>query len=372
MKKRVRKSEHLPESESPDLSEDEKRIAANTRILMKSVQEEALPVLEKTALRLRMEETIELQGTRTFRGTWLAVAASVALLLVSVSGYFLLRQNTGSAMQEEASKLTFDTADTRLQLADRRIVRLSEQNADLVYKQDGLRIQIDSASVVEQRTADQAFNTLTVPYGKRSTVTLVDGTKIWLNSGSKLVYPSTSDGKTREVYLEGQAYFSVSHADDIPFFVHTKNMKVQVFGTEFDVSAYDDDPQSTAVLVKGSIELTANQKSFFGSKKKKLTPGTMAAYDPGTSELQTSQVDVASYISWKEGYLILNKVPLPDILRKLGRYYRADISLGSADARNMTFSGRLDLQEDIAPVLDIIAATTSLNYQQTERRFIFR
>ena len=374
MKRRLRNRLDVPESESAELSEEEKKIVANTRLLMKSLQEQSMPVSEKEAVWLRVEETVSQKTERSFRRAWLALAASIALLVVAGSGYLFLRDNAGMDMQALASNLSHDVEETRLQLSDKRIIHLSEQNSALIYEQNGARIQIDSASVVEQQVADEAqeFNTLTVPYGKRSSITLVDGTKIWLNSGSRLVYPAQFDSKTREVYLEGQAYFSVSHSDEVPFYVHTKNMKVEVLGTEFDVSAYDDDLQTAAVLVKGSIELTANQKSLFGSKKKKMAPGTMTAYNPVTSELHTSSVNVEPYISWKEGYLIFNKAPLADIFKKLSRYYRTEISLGSAKAQGVTFSGTLDLGENIAPVLESIAITTSLTYQQTERRVTFR
>ncbi|KAA6439298.1 DUF4974 domain-containing protein [Dyadobacter flavalbus] len=372
MKKRLRKSPaSLP---SAGLSEEDEKVAARTRTLMQWLREESLPGPEKEALRLRIEDTISQKTERSFSSSWIAMAASIALLLMAGAGYLLLRQNTGSAMQEVASKLASDAVETRLQLADKRIIRLSEQNASLVYEKNGARIQIDSASVIEQQIAgrDQQFNTLTVPYGKRSTITLIDGTKIWLNSGSKLVYPAQFDDDTREVYLEGQAYFSVAHSDEAPFYVHSKHMKIRVLGTEFDISAYDDDVQTSAVLVKGSIELTANPNALFGAKNQKISPGTMAVFTPETRELATSQVNVEPYISWKEGYLIFKKAPLPDIFKKLSRYYSADIQLGSTTARDVTFSGTLDLGEDITLVLESIAITTSLKYQQTERRFIFR
>lgn len=372
MKKRPRKGQDPFLSAA--LSEEEKKIAAQTRILMQSLQEESLSVSEKEALRMRIEDSVSKQNDRSFSKTWMAMAASIALLLVAGAGYLLFRQNTGSAMQEAASLLAPDTLETRLQLADRRIIRLSNQNSDLIYKQNGAQIQIDSSSIIDQEVAgaEQEFNTLTVPYGKRLTITLVDGTKIWLNSGSKLVYPAKFDGDTREVYLEGQAYFSVSHSAEYPFYVHSKNMKVRVLGTEFDISAYDDDRQTAAVLVKGSIELTANQNALFGAKKEKITPGTRAVYNPVSRKLETSQVNVESYISWKDGFLILSKAPLTDILKKLSRYYNADISVGNVEAQHVTFSGTLDLHEDITLVLDALALTTSLKYQLKERRFIFK
>lgn len=371
MKKRPSKTSDPLQSE---LSEEEKKIAVQTRLLMQSLQEESLSVSEREALRQRIENSVSQKNERSFSRTWMAMAASIALLLFAGAGYLLFHQDRGSAMQKVAASFTPDTSETRLQLADKQIIRLSKQNSNLIYKQNGSKIQIDSSSIIEQEVAgaEQGFNTLTVPYGKRSTITLVDGTKIWLNSGSKLVYPAKFEGNTREIYLEGQAYFSVSHSAEVPFYVHSKNMKVQVLGTEFDISAYDDDAQTAAVLVRGSVELTANQNELFGAKKRKISPGTMAVYNPATRKLETSQVNVESYISWKDGYLIFNKAPLPDIFKKLSRYYSTDISLGSTDAQGITFSGTLDIGEDIIPVLESIAITTSLKYQQMERRFVFK
>jgi transmembrane sensor len=266
-----------------------------------------------------------------------------------------------------------DSGDTQLILGGQRLINLRQDNANLIYGKDGSSIQIDSTSVVEQVvSADQQFNTLIVPYGKRSSLTLSDGTRIWLNSGSKLVYPAKFAGKEREVYLEGQAYFSVSHSDDVPFFVHTREMKVKVLGTEFDISAYEDDHFTSAVLASGSIELSIPQQSIFGAKKTKITPGTRAVFQSDQSVLKTEQVDVREFISWKDGYLILEKAPLGDILKKLSRYYRVDITLKEEDLEKVTFSGTLHLQDDIQQVLDIVATTTSLNYKQQskERRYV--
>jgi ferric-dicitrate binding protein FerR (iron transport regulator) len=203
-------------------------------------------------------------------------------------------------------------------------------------------------------------------------LTLADGTRIWLNSGSKLVYPSRFDQRQREVYLEGQAFFSVTHAEDVPFYVHTKDMEVRVLGTEFDVSAYDDDPYTATVLTKGSVELTTQRQSLFGSKKTKITPGTRAIFDQGRAELKTEQVDVREYVSWKDGYLALNTAPLAEILKKLSRYYRVDIVLKQPKLADVRFNGSLILQEDIREVLTVLSVTTSLNYKQqpNERRYV--
>jgi transmembrane sensor len=356
-----------------DMGDEEGRIEEGTRRLLKSIQHESLSPAEKENVWNRVEESVSLRKERTFSRMWLSLAASVTLLLLTGVGYLVFKKNSVRAMQETASKIVPDSEDTRLLLADDRTISLQKRNSDLVYKENGETIQIDSVSTIDQQIADtgQHFNTLIVPYGKRSTITLLDGTKIWLNSGSKLVYPAHFDADEREVYLEGQAYFSVSHSAEVPFYVHTKNMKVQVFGTEFDISAYDDDKQVSAVLASGSIELTVNEQSLFKSVKRKIAPGTRAVFTPTSALLETQQVNVEEFISWKDGYLLLKNERLSDLFKKLSRYYKVDISLKGNELDKKTFSGSFTLQEDIHQTLDIISASNSLHYQEKERRYIF-
>ncbi|KQS31251.1 FecR family protein [Dyadobacter sp. Leaf189] len=372
MKKKLPRKGKSQDAELPELSPEDQKTAEATRQLMQHIRHESLPVTEKTYLWTRVEESIQQKKHVRLNRLWYSVAASVAILLLSGLAYFSLNRGAGTAMQQIASAAVIDTEVTQLVLADRRMISLQEQNSSLTYGKNGSHIRLDSVTAIDQQVLGQEFNTLIVPYGKRSVVTLTDGTKIWVNSGSKLVYPAQFTSADREVYLEGQAYFAVTHAEDKPFFVHTKNMKVQVFGTEFDISAYADDQLTSAVLVNGSIELTANQQSLFKAQKRKLKPGMRAVYNPGNTSLNVEQVNVTEYVSWKDGYLLNNHAPLGEILKKLSRYYKVDIELGEADSSTETFSGSLDLQEDITHVLDILSAATSLTYHQTERRFVLR
>lgn len=355
------------------LTDEDKLAADGARKLFTILRNEAMLPSDREELWNDISATIDRRKQRTFNTTWMAVAASVTLFLLAGVGYIVFHKDPARIMQEAASRVLADSGDTQLVLGGQRLINLRQDNANLVYGKDGSSIQIDSTSVVEQEvSADQQFNTLIVPYGKRSSLTLSDGTRIWLNSGSKLVYPAKFPGSEREVYLEGQAYFSVSHSDDVPFYVHTREMKVKVLGTEFDVSAYEDDHFTSAVLASGSIELSIPQQSLFGAKKTKITPGTRAVFQSDKSALRTEQVDVSEFISWKDGYLILEKAPLGDILKKLSRYYRVDITLKEEELEKVTFSGTLHLQDDIEQVLDIVATTTSLNYKQQskERRYL--
>lgn len=343
------------------------------KLLFTTLRDENLSPSEKEELWNQVGETISQRKQRSFGTFWIAAAASVTLLLLAGVGYLVFYKNTARTMQEFAARGSNGPDETQLILADKRVVSLRKDNSSVEYKENGALIQVDSSSTIGQRVAgDQQFNTLIVPYGKRSVLTLADGTRIWLNSGSRLVYPSHFDARRREVYLEGQAFFSVKHSDDVPFHVYTRDMEVKVLGTEFDVSAYADDHYTAAVLTTGSVELTTRGQSLFGSEKTKITPGTRAVYDQQQATLQTGQVDVQEYVSWKDGYLVLNSAPLTEILKKLSRYYRVDIILKQPKLAGVRFGGTLDLQENIRDILEAISVSTGLNYKQqsSERRYV--
>lgn len=371
MKIKRNKQEPIPDPEH--LTEEERVAGERARLLFKTLRNETFSPDEKDALWNQVGETISQRKQRSFNTFWIAAAASVTLLLLAGVGYLVFYKDSARTMQEFAARGANGPDETQLILGDKRVISLRNDNSSVEYKDGGALIQVDSSSTIDQQAAgDQQFNTLVVPYGKRSVLTLADGTRIWLNSGSKLVYPSHFDKGLREVYLEGQAYFSVTHAEDAPFYVHTKDMEVKVLGTEFDVSAYDDDPYTATVLTKGSVELTTQRQTLFGSKKTRITPGTRAVFDQDQAVLQTQQVDVQQYISWKDGYLALNVAPLSEIIKKLSRYYRVDIELKQPKLAGVKFGGDLILQDDVRDVLKVLALTTGLNYKQqpNERRYV--
>lgn len=371
MKRKSNKQEPIPDPEH--LTEEERVAGERAKLLFKTLRNETFSTTEKDTLWNQVGETISQKKQRSLNTFWIAAAASVTLLLLAGVGYLVFYEDSARVMQDVAARSKVSAEETRLILADERSVSLRKENSSVVYKENGALIQVDSSSTIGQQVAgDQQFNTLIVPYGKRSVLTLSDGTRIWLNSGSKLVYPSHFDKGQREVYLEGQAYFSVTHTENAPFYVHTKDMEVKVLGTEFDVSAYDDDPYTATVLTKGSVELTTQRQALFGSKKTKITPGTRAVFDQERATLQTQQVDVQEYVSWKDGSLVLNTAPLAEILRKVSRYYRVEIELKQPKLAGVRFRGELILQDDVRDVLKGLSLTTGLSYKQqpNERRYV--
>ena len=364
-----------PEND-PDLTGPENVIAHNTRLLFESLPQEKLPAGERDLIWNRIIAYVQIQKTDTRKRVlrpviWYRVAAVVTIFLLAGVGYKILKRPASDVMKQAAASASIKSTETRLMLADSRTINLEGENSDVVYQHDVIRI--DSSGVEKNVSPAQKYglNTLIVPYGKRSRITLSDGTKIWLNSGSRLVYPSEFAEGKREVYLDGQAYFAVAHDTERPFYVQTDRMDIKVLGTEFDVSSYGDDRKVSAVLAKGSIELLTQKDSFWGGQRSQMMPGTRAVYDGISKRAQIDKVNVDEYSSWKDGYLIANHQTLKEVFKKLSRYYKYDFTILDEEVGMETFSGSLDLHEDIDQMVIGLADATSLKYHKSERRFIF-
>lgn len=211
----------------------------------------------------------------------------------------------------------------------------------------------------ENITIDQnTSNKLIVPYGKRSQVNLPDGTRVWLNSGSSLEFPSVFADEKREVYLNGEMYIEVAPINSRPFYVHTPDYQVRVYGTAFNVSTYNDS-QSSVVLVEGSIALHSSQdKELF------LTPNEQAIYSQTTGKFETRTVDPIFLTSWKEGFLTFDDTPISEVLKQIGRYYNISFNLGeNVSFQGLTCTGKIILSDNIDNVMMALALISAMEYK---------
>jgi ferric-dicitrate binding protein FerR (iron transport regulator) len=238
-------------------------------------------------------------------------------------------------------------------------IQVGQTESEIRYDQKGENIVINSAQkIIQENRPEKSYNTVIVPYGKRTQITLAEGTKIWLNSGSKLIYPAVFAGENRKVYLEGEGIFDVTHFKSKPFIVKTKDLQIKVLGTVFNVSAYPDDQYSSTVLARGKIEVSPNGTNFFTKKEMILSPGTMAVYNPERKILDQHQVNPENYMSWRNGYLIFESERLEQILKQLGRYYNVKMVIQDPELGNETFSGSIDMKGTPEDVLGVIRQTT--------------
>lgn len=193
------------------------------------------------------------------------------------------------------------------------------------------------------------FHQVVIPYGKVLDIELSDGTVVHLNSGSKMRYPvQFLEGKSREVFIEGEAYFDVSKDKKHPFIVNADAVSIEVLGTKFAVSTYTEDLEINAVLVEGSISMS---NSYFPEDVITLTPGTKGSWDKSGHQTKMEDVDVENYISWMKGELVFRNTPFEIMEKKLERKYNVKIknnnSLLSKKVFNASFSENFESIEDV-------------------------
>ena len=302
-----------------------------------------------------------------------SVAASI-LLAALITSVGFLRINSRNDIVSFAQSQTKIKAEnnTRIILQNGEEITIDKAQSQIRYDAKGENIEIDSDQKIVQEIADEkaVFNTVIVPHGKRTQIILSEGTKVWLNSGSKLVYPAVFAKNKREVYLDGEAVFDVAHLNDRSFVVSTKDFDIKVLGTIFNVCAYSDDQNSNAVLEQGKIELINRRSSVLSNKHLMILPGTMAVFDPNQNTFEKQQVNPRKYLSWREGYLIFNSEKLQNIIRKLGRYYNKEMVIIDNQLKDETFSGYLDLKNSPEEVLSVINETTPLSFSVDHEKIV--
>ena len=204
-------------------------------------------------------------------------------------------------------------------------------------------------SVVNSNSKN-VFNYLTIPRGGQYFVKLSDGTKVWLNSGSKLKYPvSFLEGETREVELVyGEAYFDVSPSTDhkgSKFKVLNQSQEVEVFGTEFNIKAYRDDNNIYTTLVEGKVRVN------FEGKKQYLKANQRSILEINNQTITVADVDVYNEISWKEGVFSFEDLTLREITKVLSRWYDVDFVFLNKSIENKKFVGVLDKNQNLEDIL---------------------
>lgn len=207
------------------------------------------------------------------------------------------------------------------------------------------------------------FNDLEVeaPAGSRTHIELGDGTKVWLNHGSKLKYPYRFEGKNRKVFLTGEAYFEVAHNSKFPFIVGTNRLDVKATGTAFNVSAYPDDPLVQTTLVEGKVILYERKSN---SEIKALTPGECLKFDTQKNSYSLETGNTLKYTSWKDGLLVFKNDNVEDIAKKLARWYNIEVEITNQKIREYPFTATFS-DETLPQVLELLSLATPVSYQLT-------
>lgn len=293
---------------------------------------------------------------------WMQVASVAAIVLLLAGGYLYISTNKKEIELDYASMLDdhqpAQSGDISLILSDDKVVNIKNDSSQVVYDDKG-RINVDSEEIESTENVKSALNQLIVPYGKTTFLTLSDGTKIWVNSGTKLIYPTVFDDSKREIYLVGEVYLDVTKDENRPFVIKTNHIDVNVLGTKLNVSAYNDADAQSVVLVSGAVNI--NSKELKGNYK--IYPNQMFSYDAASSKADIQKVDVDNYVSWIHGYLMLESESLDLVLQKLERYFNISFIYDSKGLNNIRVSGKLDLKGTPENALKHISVTAPISYK---------
>jgi hypothetical protein len=299
----------------------------------------------------------------------LAVVASFLFLVTLNISSFLKKEEAPQIVQEEVNYEQFqtinrqNTTEIRIITGDSQ-VEIEENDAEVKYDSNGALVvnnKTVDATAGSQSTADKTeYSQLCVPYGKRAALTLSDGSRLWVNAGTTVIYPVTFSDNKREIYVEGEVYANVTKDDQKPFIVKTDHLEVCVRGTSFNLTAYKEDNFKRVVLVNGSVDIRQNGTETL------LKPNQSFVCNDGINQVET--VDVNIYTSWRDGIYIFQDEPIENILLQLARYYNVTLNLPKQSS-GILCSGKLELKEELPRLLNGLSELASFNFSVKETNY---
>lgn len=318
---------------------------------------------------IEVKNKINLRNKRKRFNIYFSTVAGIAALLAIAFILFNQLPDVEPELQvyniEEVKAPDAPVTDIQLIFSDNEAVSLEGEEADITYNEAGIAINNKEAKYKnESKDAGRqvVYNQLIVPNGKRSMLTFAEGSRIWVNAGTRVVYPVVFEKNKREIYVDGEAFLEVSRNEDCPFIVKTKELDVEVLGTSFNIMAYEKDTIQNIVLVDGSVKVKADRV-----KEVVLVPNEMYSLANGAPAIRT--VDVDDYISWKKGLYQYKSEQLGVLLQRLSRYYGEEITC-SPKASLLKCSGKLDLKDELSKVLNAISQTAPVSWEYKDDKYL--
>ena len=221
--------------------------------------------------------------------------------------------------------------------------------------------------ILERRTRDMMA--ITAPNGQSMSVTLSDGTTVWLNSDAKLEYPSIFSRKTRRVKISGEAMFEVEHDASRPFIVETFACDAEVLGTKFNIEAYPDSETITTTLLEGSVEV----ESRLSRECIRMVPSQQLSYDIQSGEMKLSTIsDSKEPVRWKDNVWVLHQTPFTQVCHRLEQMFNVKIVIMNDKFIGKKFTGEFRFGDSLESILEVIRITTPFTYEREEDTIILK
>jgi len=209
---------------------------------------------------------------------------------------------------------------------------------------------------ITEENSKNEFCTISVPKGNKSEIVLPDGSKIWLNNNSRLVYPKKFNKSEREVELIGEGYFEVQRNTKIPFIVKTSDVSIKVLGTKFNISAYPNDKFIETTLISGKVTVQSNENPEVVST---LNPGESMTFDKLNNHTAITPVDTKFYTYWMKGEFVFRDEKFETLAKRIERIYNVEIIFEDPTLKEKTYTGDFKVDDNIYSILEIFKRSTS-------------
>ena len=313
---------------------------------------------------------IKLQHSSRRLGWYRWVAAVMLPLLLCGTLWLSLREKKEVLVAKVTPEIEAGTAHAVLLMGQGERIDLSMTSGDTVLNKGDVRIRFDSSKSVtyEQVVGTPAkveYNTIIVPRKGDYQLILADGSKVYLNSESRLRFPTHFEGKERRVYLEGEGYFKVAKDTTKPFVVETKEVDVRVLGTSFNVNAYASERAVRTTLVSGKVQVSNRT----GKEVAVLNPGQQTVWQGGC--FSTQEVDALAFTAWIDGKFYFEEgATLKKITEQLQRWYDLDFIFSSERGKQFVFAGMIKKEYTANEIFSMIEKTTRVKFNVRGRTII--
>ncbi len=310
-------------------------------------------------LRQQPEQEAPVISFSSRRKWWRYAAAAAVVITAGLGMYQFLMRDRSAPIAEQPPKLENFSSEIQpggnkamLTLADGSVVALTDaQNGVLASQGSSNVVKLANGELAYQSNNKQEnevmFNTIVTPRGGKYRLVLPDGTKVWMNAESSLRYPTVFTGSTREVELNGEAYFEVARNAQQPFRVQVKDMKVEVLGTHFNIMAYENEAATAATLVEGSVRVSSPLQQLL------LKPGQQALKDNSGQMKMLDDVDIQQVLAWKNDYFQFNADPLDRLMRQIERWYDVSVKFDGV-VPERKFGGKISRSSPLTDILKVL------------------
>ena len=303
------------------------------------------------------------------RYSWLKYAAAIVFpLLAGLVAYYVFDRTTENTNIPVIAKYDIQPGEAKaiLYLSDGREINLKDVSdstirdgyfdQEILFRDKSNTLNYYDSLRETDKVGKLVYNKIVVPRGGEYMLILSDGTKVWLNSETKMEYPLCFGQDTRKVKLTGEAYFEVKKDAKRPFNVLMGDARIEVTGTSFNASCYPEKGDCSATLTSGKINLWGDHSM------KRVNVGEHAVYDKTSKEITVKEVDLKYYTSWRHGTFYFYDTPLSEITEALGRWYDVKFYFSDESLRDVCFSGAALRNRPIDFILKLLENTQSLKF----------